>query len=72
MPAELLNNLGVSKVMTISCTYDHRVIQGAESGMFLARVQDLLEGEDNFYEADLRRSSRTVPAGRWEIDKRGS
>ncbi len=70
MPAELLNNLGVSKVMTISCTYDHRIIQGAESGLFLARVQDLLEGEDNFYEAifaDLHVPFKPV---RWEIDKR--
>jgi 2-oxoglutarate dehydrogenase E1 component len=45
-----------SKVMTVTCTYDHRVIQGAESGMFLARLQALLQGEDSFYEqifADL-------------------
>ena len=31
-------SLGLSKVMTVTCTYDHRVIQGAESGVFLARV----------------------------------
>src|SRR5207248_111472 len=37
--------LGISKVMTLSCTYDHRVIQGAESGMFLGRVQALLDGK---------------------------
>ncbi len=49
--------LGLSKVMMMTCTYDHRVIQGAESGMFLARVQQLLLGEDRFYEeiyADLK------------------
>ncbi|MGA2185816.1 MAG: multifunctional oxoglutarate decarboxylase/oxoglutarate dehydrogenase thiamine pyrophosphate-binding subunit/dihydrolipoyllysine-residue succinyltransferase subunit [Bryobacteraceae bacterium] len=70
MPAELLNNLGVSKVMTVTCTYDHRIIQGAESGMFLARLQELLEGEDGFYEqiyADIHVPFKPV---RWEVDKR--
>ena len=37
--------------MTVTCTYDHRVIQGAESGLFLGRLQSLLEGEDGFYDA---------------------
>jgi hypothetical protein len=32
--------LGISKVMTLNCTYDHRIIQGAESGLFLGKVQD--------------------------------
>src|SRR5260370_7336616 len=42
--------LGISKVMTLSCTYDHRIIQGAESGMFLGRVQALLGGNDGFFQ----------------------
>jgi multifunctional 2-oxoglutarate metabolism enzyme len=42
--------LGLSKVMVLSCTYDHRIIQGAESGMFLGKVQALLDGNDGFYE----------------------
>jgi multifunctional 2-oxoglutarate metabolism enzyme len=42
--------LGLSKVMTITCTYDHRVIQGAESGAFLGALEGLLTGEDRFYE----------------------
>jgi len=70
MPAELLNNLGVSKVMTVTCTYDHRVIQGAESGLFLARVQELLEGADDFYEhiyGDIHVPFKPL---RWEVDKR--
>src|SRR3954451_1330178 len=46
-----LKELGVSKVMTMTSTYDHRVIQGAESGSFLRRVDELLQGEDGFYEA---------------------
>ncbi|HEX5465978.1 MAG TPA: multifunctional oxoglutarate decarboxylase/oxoglutarate dehydrogenase thiamine pyrophosphate-binding subunit/dihydrolipoyllysine-residue succinyltransferase subunit, partial [Candidatus Limnocylindrales bacterium] len=36
-------------VMTISSTYDHRVIQGAESGLFLKAVDELLAGADDFY-----------------------
>jgi 2-oxoglutarate decarboxylase len=53
---ERLRALGVSKVMTLTSTYDHRVIQGAESGAFLRRIEQLLQGEDGFYEgiaADL-------------------
>ena len=45
-----LAELGMSKVVTISSTYDHRVIQGAESGLFLQRVHELLLGEHGFYE----------------------
>jgi 2-oxoglutarate dehydrogenase E1 component len=48
---ERIKQLGVSKVMTLTSTYDHRVIQGAESGAFLRRVEQLLQGEDGFYEA---------------------
>jgi 2-oxoglutarate decarboxylase len=47
---ERIRQLGVSKVMTLTSTYDHRVIQGAESGAFLRRVEQLLQGEDAFYE----------------------
>ncbi|MEX2108445.1 MAG: multifunctional oxoglutarate decarboxylase/oxoglutarate dehydrogenase thiamine pyrophosphate-binding subunit/dihydrolipoyllysine-residue succinyltransferase subunit, partial [Solirubrobacterales bacterium] len=45
-----LRQLGVSKTLTLTSTYDHRVIQGAESGAFLRRIDQLLHGEDNFYE----------------------
>jgi len=47
---ERLKELGVQKVMTMTSTYDHRVIQGAESGAFLRRIEELLEGQDGFYE----------------------
>jgi len=50
MSPEVLNHLGISKVMTVTCTYDHRIIQGAESGAFLAMVHSLLNGEKDFYE----------------------
>ncbi|HEX7024947.1 MAG TPA: multifunctional oxoglutarate decarboxylase/oxoglutarate dehydrogenase thiamine pyrophosphate-binding subunit/dihydrolipoyllysine-residue succinyltransferase subunit, partial [Gemmatimonadales bacterium] len=49
-PREKLAELGLSKVMTITSTYDHRVIQGAESGTYLRAVEHLLAGEDGFYD----------------------
>jgi 2-oxoglutarate decarboxylase len=49
MSTEQLGGLGVSKVMMISSTYDHRVIQGAESGEFLRTMERLLQGEEQFY-----------------------
>ena len=44
-----LARIGVSKVMALTCTYDHRVIQGADSGAFLGLVARLLAGENDFY-----------------------
>ena len=46
-----IRTVGASRVMTISSTYDHRVIQGAESGAFLARIDALLHGADGFYQS---------------------
>ncbi len=43
--------IGAEKVMTMTSTYDHRVIQGAESGRFLKVVEEYLQGEHGFYEA---------------------
>ncbi|MFI2226054.1 multifunctional oxoglutarate decarboxylase/oxoglutarate dehydrogenase thiamine pyrophosphate-binding subunit/dihydrolipoyllysine-residue succinyltransferase subunit [Streptomyces fradiae] len=54
---DTLNKLGVSKVMTLTSTYDHRVIQGAASGEFLRIVANLLLGEDGFYD-DVFKSLR--------------
>ncbi|HET8622565.1 MAG TPA: multifunctional oxoglutarate decarboxylase/oxoglutarate dehydrogenase thiamine pyrophosphate-binding subunit/dihydrolipoyllysine-residue succinyltransferase subunit, partial [Gemmatimonadales bacterium] len=50
VPEERLRDLGIAKVMTVTSTYDHRVIQGAESGAFLATLDHLLQGEDHFYD----------------------
>ncbi len=47
---DTITRLGLSKVMTITSTYDHRVIQGAESGSFLRTVEQLLAGGEAFYE----------------------
>jgi multifunctional 2-oxoglutarate metabolism enzyme len=46
---EVVSKAGISEVMSITSTYDHRVIQGAESGAFLAHVAELLIGQHDFY-----------------------
>ncbi|WP_029146308.1 multifunctional oxoglutarate decarboxylase/oxoglutarate dehydrogenase thiamine pyrophosphate-binding subunit/dihydrolipoyllysine-residue succinyltransferase subunit [Microbacterium luticocti] len=45
-----LNELGIGKTITLTSTYDHRVIQGAGSGEFLKKVHELLIGERGFYD----------------------
>jgi len=50
MTAGALSQLGISKVLTLTSTYDHRVIQGAESGLFLAKIHEFLIGQHNFYD----------------------
>jgi len=47
---ETLARLAVSKIMTLTSTYDHRIIQGAQSGEFLRKIHQLLLGEDAFYD----------------------
>jgi multifunctional 2-oxoglutarate metabolism enzyme len=49
--ASVGEQIGAEKVMTMTSTYDHRVIQGAESGRFLALVEGRLQGEHDFYES---------------------
>src|SRR5690242_1515599 len=65
-----IRDLGPAKVMTITSTYDHRIIQGAESGLFLKKLDALLQGEDGFYEGvggsastgDVKRETRDLGA----------
>jgi len=47
---ETLAQLAISKVITLTSTYDHRIIQGAQSGDFLRRINDILLGEGGFYD----------------------
>ena len=47
---ETLARLAISKTVTLTSTYDHRIIQGAQSGDFLRRIHQLLLGEDGFYD----------------------
>ncbi|NLV56788.1 MAG: multifunctional oxoglutarate decarboxylase/oxoglutarate dehydrogenase thiamine pyrophosphate-binding subunit/dihydrolipoyllysine-residue succinyltransferase subunit [Acidimicrobiales bacterium] len=66
--AAALAELGVSKVMTVSSTYDHRIIQGAESGLFLKRVADLLMGDGDFYDQIFRSIGVPYSAVKWRQD----
>ncbi|HKC66237.1 MAG TPA: multifunctional oxoglutarate decarboxylase/oxoglutarate dehydrogenase thiamine pyrophosphate-binding subunit/dihydrolipoyllysine-residue succinyltransferase subunit, partial [Pyrinomonadaceae bacterium] len=68
MAAEALSQLGISKAVTISSTYDHRIIQGAESGAFLARVHELLIGEHRFYDDIFADLEIAYPPMRWATD----
>jgi len=63
-----LGTLGVSKVVTVTSTYDHRIIQGAESGLFLKRVHELLLGEHGFYEAVFKSLGVPYEAVKWRTD----
>jgi 2-oxoglutarate decarboxylase len=69
---DTLADMGIGKVVTLTSTYDHRVIQGAESGEYLARVHRLLLGEDDFYAGLFR--SMTVPyvPVEWHKDEKPS
>ncbi|MDQ6725690.1 MAG: multifunctional oxoglutarate decarboxylase/oxoglutarate dehydrogenase thiamine pyrophosphate-binding subunit/dihydrolipoyllysine-residue succinyltransferase subunit [Actinomycetota bacterium] len=64
----VMAQLGVSKVLTLTSTYDHRVIQGAESGLYLQRVEQLLLGADGFYDEVFRSLSVPYEAVRWRPD----
>ena len=66
-PAKLAE-IGVSKVVTVTSTYDHRIIQGAESGMFLKAINELLVGEHDFYEEVLETMGVPYDAVRWRRD----
>src|SRR4051794_19528555 len=63
-----IGSLGVSKIVTITSTYDHRIIQGAESGMFLKRVHELLLGEHAFYEDVFKSLGVPYEAVKWRGD----
>jgi 2-oxoglutarate dehydrogenase E1 component len=68
---ETLAEIGVSKVVTLTSTYDHRIIQGAESGEFLARMHDLLLGNDDFYDDIFASLGVPYEPARWSVDNRG-
>lgn len=53
--------IGAEKVMSMTSTYDHRIIQGAESGRFLQRIEQLLQGEDGFYETVFKDLGAELP-----------
>ena len=65
---ETLTRNAVSKVMTLTSTYDHRVIQGAQSGEFLKRIHALLLGEEDFYDEIFRSLRIPYEPIRWAKD----
>lgn len=67
---EVLVTLAVSKVMTVTSTYDHRIIQGAESGEFLQYLEHLLKGEGSFYDQIFAALKIPLEPYRWTLDNR--
>ena len=65
---ETLARLAVSKVLTLTSTYDHRIIQGAQSGDFLRRIHELLLGADGFYDGIFRALRIPYEPVRWVTD----
>src|ERR671932_1255974 len=72
MSPEALSELGVSKIITLTSTYDHRIIQGAESGDFLRRLHQLLLGEDGFCDDVFKSLRLPYEPVRWVPDVRVS
>jgi 2-oxoglutarate dehydrogenase E1 component len=68
MTAGALSQLGISKTITLTNTYDHRVIQGAESGLFLKQIHELLIGQHDFYTQVFDDLGINYPPLRWAED----
>ncbi len=69
MAPEVISQLGISKAISISSTYDHRIIQGAESGAFLARVHELIIGKHDFYKNIFLNLGIPHAPMRWGLDR---
>ncbi|CAN5541364.1 hypothetical protein BH18ACT16_BH18ACT16_13600 [soil metagenome] len=65
----MLAHVAVSKIVTLTSTYDHRVIQGAESGQFLAYIHDLLLGGERFYDEIFASLAVPYDPARWRRDR---
>jgi 2-oxoglutarate dehydrogenase E1 component len=63
-----LAELGIGKTVNLTSTYDHRIIQGAESGLFLAYVSECLTGRHGFYEDVFQSLAIPYEPVRWEVD----
>ena len=66
--AGFLARQGIGRVLTLTSTYDHRVIQGAQSGELLARVHELLLGEGGFYDEVFAALAIPYTPARWAVD----
>ena len=60
--------MGVGKVLTLTSTYDHRIIQGAESGLFLKYVAECLTGAHGFYDDVFAAMGVPYEPARWATD----
>lgn len=69
MAPEVISQLGISKAISISSTYDHRIIQGAESGAFLARVHEVIIGKHDFYKNIFLDLGIPHAPLRWNLDR---
>src|SRR5688572_5122639 len=69
MAPEALPQLGISKAISISSTYAHRIIRGAESGAFLARVHELITGKHYFYTDIFQDLGIPYVPFRWSLDR---
>ena len=67
---DVLSTLAISKVVTVTSTYDHRIIQGAESGEFLAYLHKLMIGEEYFYDQIFAQLHIPFEPLRWAKDNR--
>jgi 2-oxoglutarate decarboxylase len=65
---EAIARNAISKVLTLTSTYDHRIIQGAQSGEFLRRIEQLLLGEDHFYDQIFQALRIPYEPIRWARD----
>ncbi|MHB8457951.1 MAG: multifunctional oxoglutarate decarboxylase/oxoglutarate dehydrogenase thiamine pyrophosphate-binding subunit/dihydrolipoyllysine-residue succinyltransferase subunit, partial [Acidimicrobiales bacterium] len=65
---QVVAELGISKVVTLTSTYDHRIIQGAESGLFLTHLHQLLIGEHGFYDEIFDSLAVPYQPARWHQD----
>ena len=63
-----LARMGIGRVVTLTSTYDHRVIQGAQSGLFLARVHELLLGEGGFFDDIFSSMGIPYTPAKWAAD----
>jgi multifunctional 2-oxoglutarate metabolism enzyme len=72
MTSAALSALGISKTVTLTSTYDHRVIQGAESGLFLAKIDEFIRGQHGFYNSIFKDLSINISPLRWAEDKNPS
>ncbi len=68
MSDEKLSERAISKIMTLTSTYDHRIIQGAQSGEFLRRIHQLLLADD-FYDEIFAALRIPYEPVRWLVDR---